>query len=497
MKPGIVLFWMILPSAMAFAQLEESSDVFRILKTRDSLLFNVAFNNCNLSQFEKLISEQFEFYHDKAGSIFSKDEFIASIKKGVCAQPYKARRELVEGSVEVYPLAKDGKIYGALQMGRHRFYALEKDKPEYLTSLAKFIHLWLLEKGEWKLSRGISYDHKDRETESKTPDEKLLFKDKRQTEDWLKQQRIPALGVGYIRDGRIEEIQVFGVLEQGKAAPRNTIWNVASLTKPITAMVALLLVNAGEWELDSPLSTYWIDPDIADDPRTATLTTRHILSHQSGFPNWRYAHAQGKLAFEFAPGTRYQYSGEGFEYLRKALERKFHTSINHLADSLIFTPLGMKDTKYYWDSTVDEQRFAKWHDGKGNLYDTYKNTTANGADDLLTTVEDYSKFIAFIINGAGISNELYSQMLSNQVRIKNNKYWGLGWWVDENIQQGENAILNGGDDKGVHTLVFMLPASKQGVVIFTNCDNGTDIYIQTILAYLGAAGQGIIDRETK
>jgi hypothetical protein len=88
-------------------------------------------------------------------------------------------------------------------------------------------------------------------------------------------------------------------------------------------------------------------------------------------------------------------------------------------------------------------------------------------------------------------------MISNQVTIKSNKYFGLGWWVDENIGDGEKPIVHGGDDKGAHTFAIMLPESKEGLLIFTNSDNGTDIYVQIILAYLGTKGQDVIDVETK
>ncbi|MCB9251495.1 MAG: class A beta-lactamase-related serine hydrolase [Flavobacteriales bacterium] len=495
MRRTMIFFRILLICSNLFAQVDVSTELYKIIKTKDSLLFNVGFNNCDIIQFENLVSDNFEFYHDKSGITSSKSEFISSIKDGICKLTYKPRRELIEGSLEVYPLENNGVLYGAIQIGRHRFYAIEKDKTEHLTSIAKYSHVWLIENGNWKLSRGLSFDHQEKE-DNLNINKKLLFKDKNETEKWLIKNRIPALGIGYIKDGILQEVKVYGILEKGKPAPQNTIWNVASLTKPITAMIALKLVNAGQWDLDEPIYKYWLDPDIADDPRIKQLTTRHILSHQTGFPNWRSKNASGKLSFEFEPGTKYQYSGEGFEYLRRAIENKFHKPLNLLADSLIFLPLQMTDTKYYWDKTVDETRFAKWHDGNGNLYETYKNTQENGADDLLTTIEDYSKFILYIMNGASLSKDLYSQMFSNQVRIKNNKYWGLSWWVDENIGNGENAIINGGDDKGVHTIVFMLPASKQGLIIFTNCDNGTDIYIETVLAYLGALGQGIINIET-
>src|SRR4051812_46854977 len=118
-----------------FAQANASSDLYKILKVKDSLLFDVAFNNCDVSPLEDLISDNFEFYHDEAGVMSSKAAFIASIRDGICKLTYKARRELVANSLKVYPLMKDGVLYGAIQTGRHRFYALEKKKPEYLTSV--------------------------------------------------------------------------------------------------------------------------------------------------------------------------------------------------------------------------------------------------------------------------------------------------------------------------------------------------------------------------
>lgn len=477
------------------AQVERSSGLYHAIKTQDSLLFDVGYNTCDIRQFEVILSEDFEFYHDKVGMIKSKQAFINDFRNNVCKLSYKTRRELVQGSMEVFSLEKNGVLYGAIQTARHIFYGQEKDKPEYVTGNARFTHVWLLEKGVWKLSRSLSYEH----VESKTNayDSSLVLKDRAETEKWMAAHRIPTLGIGYIKDRKIVETSVYGIKEDGTPYPGNTIFNVASLTKPVTTLVALKLVNEGKMDLDEPLSKYWIDPDIKDDPRTYKLTMRHILSHQTGFPNWRWENADNKLAFAFEPGTKYQYSGEGFEYLRKALEAKFGKTLDQLAQELVFTPLDMSETHYFWDQSVDESRFATWHRGDGSLYKTYKSTTANAADDLLTTVEDYCKLMLHVMNGAGLKPELYKQMVSEQVRLEPHKYWGLGWWVDEGDDSSGNAIIHGGDDKGVHTIVFMLPESGEGLLIFTNCDNGIDIYIPAILHYLGNKGQRIIDIETK
>ncbi len=496
MKTILFTFISILISVISYSQIDKSSQLYRTLKSNDSLLFNVGFNNCEIKQFENLVSDNFEFYHDEAGASLSKQVFIESIKNGVCKLSYKPRRELIESTLEVYSLEKNGVLYGAIQTGEHKFYAIEKDKPEYLTGTAKFTHVWLLENGKWKLSRAFSYNHQGPRT-ADSINGSLLFKDRKETEKWLLKNRIPALGIGYIRNGKIQEIVVYGKNEKGEPNPNNMIFNVASLTKPITAMVALILINDGKWSLDEPIYKYWTDPDVSNDPRSKQLTTRYILSQQSGLPNWRGKNPNGKLVFEFDPGTKYQYSGEGFEYLRKALENKFKKPLDQLARELVFDPLEMNDTHFYWDKTVDESRFAKWYKVDGTLYETYKNTSANAADDLLTTIEDYSKFMVHIMNGAGLKKDLYEQMISEQVQLKPRKYFGLSWLVLENVNNGENALEHGGDDIGVHTIAFILPKSKEGLVIFTNCDNGTDAYIPIVQHYLGKPGQEIIDIETK
>jgi len=495
LKVPIAFLLLFLIANQVSAQVDKSEPLFKQLRAQDSLLFKVGFNTCDLEQFENLITEDFEFYHDEAGITDSKASFIQSIEEHICASANNPSRQLLEGSLEVFALKTNEELYGAIQKGRHAFYAQVNGQQKHLTSIANFSHLWLLKEGKWKLSRAYSYNHKKSESNSGITNE-CLFIDRASTEKWLQELNVPALGIGYLEKGKVKEINVYGELEKGIPAPANTIFNVASLTKPVTALVALKLVQAGKWDLDTPLAKYWTDPDVATDPRSKTLTTRHVLSHQSGFPNWRYENENGKLAFDFTPGTRYQYSGEGFEYLRHALEKQFNTTLDQLAQELIFAPLQMNDTRFYWDNETDESRFAKWHDSQGNLYETYKNTSASAADDLLTTVADYCQFILHVMEGAGLSPELYREMISIQCIVKANQHFGLGWLVDENIGPEAYAITHGGNDKGVHTIVFILPESKQGLVIFTNGDNGTETYIDTLLFYLGNLGQGIIDVET-
>lgn len=138
---------------------EDTTSLYKAIKECDSLLFDVGFNKCDISRFENLLSVDFEFYHDRAGATETKQAFISGIREGLCKLPYKATWKLVPGSMTVYPLAKDGVIYGAVQTGTHEFYAAEPGRPVRQSSVAKFTHLWLLQEGKWKLARGLSYDH--------------------------------------------------------------------------------------------------------------------------------------------------------------------------------------------------------------------------------------------------------------------------------------------------------------------------------------------------
>lgn len=474
------------------AQVDKNSELYQTILSKDSLLFTVGFNTCDVSQFEKLTSENFEFFHDKDG-ISDKKKFINDLKNGLCGNPnnYQARRELVKESTKIFALYKSGKVYGAMQEGIHQFFEKQSGQTERFGSSARFTHVWLMENNEWKLAKSYSYEHL---TEIVT--RSSIFDNETEIENWLKENNVPTLGLGVIENGKLNQIRVFGELSNGNSAPYNTIFNVASVTKPVTALVALKLAEQGKFSLDEPLYNYWIDPDIAKDLRHKKLTARLILSHQTGFKNWRWLNEDKKLHFDFEPGKGYGYSGEGYEYLRKALEKKFKKSLKQLAEELIFNPLEMEDTRYIWNKNVDNSRYALNFDKNGKAYETVKNTTPNSADDLLTTIEDYGNFLIGIMNRELISEKTFNELVSPQIASEKGKHFGLGFEIYD-FGNGEYALAHGGADFGVRTIFFLLPKTKQGLLIFTNSDTGGNLYETLVKHYLGKYGQKIIDTEMK
>lgn len=126
----------------------------------DSLLFVEGFNGCNLSIPRAIVADGLDFYHDQSGPQ-DKPQLMAAIEQNICASPQrKPIRKLVPGSVEVFPLRRDGTLYGALQVGRHEFYIREPGRTLYKTSIARFAHVWLRDGDAWRLAEVLSYDHR-------------------------------------------------------------------------------------------------------------------------------------------------------------------------------------------------------------------------------------------------------------------------------------------------------------------------------------------------
>lgn len=479
------------------AQIINNSDVFIALKKADSLIFNECFNNCNIEVLQSLLHQDFQFMHDQNG-LQNREAFFKGFEESICSnENYKPIRKLVEGSLIVYPLKNEGKLYGAVQMGQHEFFIAEPNKELRFTANGKFIHTWLLEGEKWKLYSGISYDHQQPKKYPAMFEDNYpfpLFDYDSKIEKLLKALKIPSISIGYIENGKLQQVRAFGEQQPNVAISNNSIYKVASLTKPITAMVTLKLVEAGKWNLDESISRYYVDAEVEDAPFLNKLTTRTILSQKSGLPNWRYLREDKKLVFEFEPGTKFQYSGEGFEWLRKALEKKFKKSLEEIADDVLFSPLGMNDTHFYWTKEMDENKYAVESDEEGTPIEFQKYYKPNGAANLLTTVEDYGKFLVNIINGAGLSETLYNDFIHPQTTMKDGIYWGLGMQVFPGLPMDEFALVHTGGDYGTKCIAILLPKSKKGLIVFINSENGLIIWKKIISEYLGEIGKEIVRR---
>src|SRR5215468_2276665 len=185
----------------------------------------------------------------------------------------------------------------------------------------------------------------------KKPDKATLVRLDKSLPDLMAKGAVPGLSIALIRDRTTYWVHSFGVRDakSGQPVTEETIFEAASLSKPVFAYAVLKLVDQGKLDLDTPLTHYWpsdspysIDP--ANDPRLQQITARIVLSHRTGFPNWR---PDGKpLTIYFAPGSRFSYSGEGYVYLQRTVERIESKPLNQIMQEIVFAPLGMNDSTY-------------------------------------------------------------------------------------------------------------------------------------------------------
>lgn len=124
-----------------------SKELYNKIVYLDSVFFN-AYNNCNISLIDSLLSDDLEFYHDKAGFSNSKKQTLEATKANICG---KVTRELLQGSIEVYEI----KNFGAIQIGFHGFHNNQEKAPDK-THFSKFIHVWRFSNNVWQLRRIIS-----------------------------------------------------------------------------------------------------------------------------------------------------------------------------------------------------------------------------------------------------------------------------------------------------------------------------------------------------
>lgn len=305
----------------------------------------------------------------------------------------------------------------------------------------------------------------------------------------LRDTGVPAVSFAQIHNGRVVRVAAFGSQSAGVAATPSTLFNIASLTKPLTAEVVLRLASRGKLSLDEPMDTAWIDPDLAADSRHKMLTPRLALTHRTGLPNWR---APTGLKFMQDPGGTWSYSGEGFQYVARFAEKRMQMPLDRLADRYVFGPLGMKDTSYVGKRWFDG-RIAVPHDGDGKPLKPTIADRANAADLVYTTPRDYARFMLAVLSDKGLSAKIAKQRWASQVSLMDiacsGKHaatcpphvgFGLGWQLME--FPDSRVFMHTGKDEGLFTFVYLNQKTRDGTVIFTNSDVGYKMVLPVLEA---------------
>jgi CubicO group peptidase (beta-lactamase class C family) len=294
----------------------------------------------------------------------------------------------------------------------------------------------------------------------------------------MKDGAVPGLSIALIKDAEILWQHGFGVKNSETKEPVDdtTVFEAASLTKPVFAYAVLKMVDRGEIDLDTPLSKYLPGPYIENDERVNLITTRMVLSHTTGFPNWR---GPNRLQINFAPGSKFSYSGEGFVYLQKVVERLTSMPLDQYLKKNVFEPLGMASSSLVWLDQYETLK-ATGHNVAAVPGIRRKPTQANAAASLHTTAGDYARFVIAILGGTGLKKETLRQMMTAQIKVSEvtgqpspTIAWGLGWGLQQT--EAGQSFWHWGDNGDVHCYIAAFEKEKSGIVIFTDSANGLSI----------------------
>ncbi|HEX8707805.1 MAG TPA: serine hydrolase [Pyrinomonadaceae bacterium] len=310
---------------------------------------------------------------------------------------------------------------------------------------------------------------------------------------------VPGLSIVLIREGKVFWQRGFGVKSTQTKEPvdESTVFEAASLSKPVFAYGVLKLVDDGKLNLDTPLTKYLPGAYVQGDARLNRITARMVLSHTTGFPNWRPR--GGALKIHFTPGERFSYSGEGFVYLQKVVERLTGTGLDEFMQKTVFGPLGMQSSSYVWRADY-EARKVFGHDPFGSVTGRRKPSEANAAASLHTTPQDYAKFVIAVMKGTGLKVETARLMLTERIKVREGCQdcisnpstgglsatvgWGLGWGL-QTTPDGESFWHWGDSNNDAQAYVVGFPKQGLALAVFTNSGNGHSIIPLLINEALG------------
>lgn len=351
---------------------------------------------------------------------------------------------------------------------------------------------------------------------------------------------VPGVGIAVVERGDVAWSRGVGVLhaERGTPVDEGTVFEDASLSKPVFAYLVLQLVDQGRIDLDRPLVAYHRPEYLGAHPWIERITVRDVLRHSTGLPNWRDDPAREKLVPAVAPGTRIDYSGEAIFWLQLAVEAITEESLDQSMQRLLFGPAGMRDSSYSWSDAlaarsvhghraVDDEtagmppqmlreqwtaaqaaaeRWGKplstWRyaDAARALPEVQRATPgglvkwpgdilANAAASLRTTARDYATFMALMVRTRRepwqITEATRRAMLSRQIDVPGR--WtdkGLGWNL-EATPRGPVFYHSGSNGGIFKNFALGDAAGQRALVVLTNAGSGNVLYRRVVRAATG------------
>jgi CubicO group peptidase (beta-lactamase class C family) len=326
-------------------------------------------------------------------------------------------------------------------------------------------------------------------------------------EERLQHYRVPGLSIAVINDGRIEWAKGYGVVEAGgsSAVDTATLFQAASISKPVAALGALRLVEAGRLALDADVNASLTSWQVEQNGHTQVerVTLRRLLSHSAGltvhgFRGYAAGEAvpglvqvldgaapanSARVRPDTTPGARWRYSGGGSSVVQLLMQDVTGLSFPDLMRELVLVPTGMVHSGY--EQPLPAARAAAaavGHRGTGQpvagRWHTYPEMFAAG---LWTTPSDLARLaVAVQRSYAGASDGVVTAGMTREMLTAQAGEYGLGFAVARGPDW--TAFSHGGANEGFRATFFAFADRGQGVIVMTNSDNGGPLISEVIRA---------------
>lgn len=291
-----------------------------------------------------------------------------------------------------------------------------------------------------------------------------------------KQHHVCAVAVAVIKNRKLDTMEVATGCAPPSMPNTDSVFEAASLSKPVFAYEVLKLVDQGKLALDAPVMQYLpqgyrhrfkplhAEPsELVTDPRLQAVTVRMLLNHSAGLPNW----ASGPLRFDSAPGAKWDYSGEGYVLLQRAAEAVTGEPLDRFMATQVFAPLAMESSGYVWNPGIS-QRLLPGTKANGSARSTWDLKQPVAAFSLYTSASDYAKFLVTLLNDAPALKQITGSPVT--VDPERNLSWGLGWGLERT--QDDLYLWQWGNNTGYRAFVMASVRTGDGFVMLTNSENG-------------------------
>ncbi|NIN11733.1 MAG: serine hydrolase [Gemmatimonadales bacterium] len=311
---------------------------------------------------------------------------------------------------------------------------------------------------------------------------------------------VPGVSVAVIRDFQIDCVEVHGVASRSTQEPvtASTLFQAASISKPVSAVAALRFVQEGKLALDTDINDYLTSWQVPENEFTASekVTLRRLLSHTAGttvhgFRGYRYTESvptliqvlngappanSAPIVVDYTPGSDSRYSGGGYIVMQQALIDIEATTFPEIMSGTVLQPIGMTNSTF--EQPLPELQLesaSAGHYSNGQVvpgdHHVYPEMAAAG---LWTTPRDLARFLIELqLSLQGQSNQVLDQELVELMLTEVSGGFGLGFAVWSN--RGEPYFGHGGANEGYRCFMLAHRSLGFGVVVMTNSDNGSDL----------------------